>query len=102
MASKPGQSIQVDLKPIKHLLELILKSCQPRAIWLFGSRAEGNAQPESDWELLVVLSDKVRFEDEDKVVDASKLRRASSVDADIILGRESDFLAALRAQYIGL
>lgn len=38
---------------IKRIVEVL----HPEQIWLFGSRARGTAGPESDWDLLVVVSD---------------------------------------------
>ena len=94
MSEPANQRTRVDLAPIKALLDRIREGCHPRAIWLFGSRAKGSAGPDSDWDLLVVLPDSVSYEDEDKLVNASKLRRDCRVNADIIPCRESDFLAA--------
>lgn len=39
------------------LVTAIRDRMHPRAIWLFGSRARGDARPESDWDLLVSLPD---------------------------------------------
>ncbi len=38
-------------------IERIVEVLHPEEIWLFGSRARGTAGPESDWDLLVVVSD---------------------------------------------
>src|SRR5262245_25502053 len=39
------------------LLARIIEALCPEQIWLFGSRARGQARPMSDWDLLVVVSD---------------------------------------------
>ncbi len=81
---------------VKHLLDLIKVRCRPVAVWLFGSRAKGTAEPESDWDLLVILPDSVPFEKQDDVVDAIKLRSLSQVNADILACSESDFRSATK------
>ncbi len=47
----------VDLLPIVPLVERIVEKLKPEEIWLFGSRAEGRARPDSDYDLLAVLPD---------------------------------------------
>jgi predicted nucleotidyltransferase len=46
-----------DISPITPLVERIAARLAPEEIWLFGSRAEGHARPDSDYDLLAVLSD---------------------------------------------
>ncbi len=62
----------------------------PEQIWLFGSRARGDAGPESDWDLLVVVPDGLSDSALDPVV-AWRLQRESGVSADLVLCRASDF-----------
>ena len=88
------RALRLDLSPIKRLLALIEERCRPVAVWLFGSRAKGTADPESDWDLLVILPDSVPFEKQDDVVDAIQLRSLSQVNADILTCSESDFKSA--------
>jgi predicted nucleotidyltransferase len=38
---------------VRHVVEVLA----PLEVWLFGSRAEGRARPDSDYDLLVVLPD---------------------------------------------
>ncbi len=85
---------RLDLSPIKRLLALIEERCRPAAVWLFGSRAKGTADSESDWDLLVILPDSVPFEKQDDVVDAIQLRSLSQVNADILTCSEGDFQTA--------
>lgn len=47
----------IELQPIAPLLERIVARLNPEEIWLFGSRAEGRARPDSDYDLLAVLPD---------------------------------------------
>lgn len=45
----------------------IVDELHPLQIWLYGSRAKGEARPTSDWDLLAVLPDDARAEDLDLV-----------------------------------
>jgi len=42
---------------LRALVERLSRALHPRAIYLFGSRAEGRARPDSDFDLLVVFDD---------------------------------------------
>jgi uncharacterized protein len=42
---------------LARLLADVVRTQQPLAVYLFGSRAEGRASPTSDYDLLVVLAD---------------------------------------------
>jgi len=42
---------------IAFLRDRLVADLRPKSIWLFGSRARGNARPDSDFDLLVVLPD---------------------------------------------
>ena len=81
----------VDLKPIGSLVDRIVAYWHPREIWLFGSRARGEAVAESDWDLLVVVPDEVAEEDLDPVV-SWRLQKDSGVRADVVPCRLSDFV----------
>jgi predicted nucleotidyltransferase len=62
----------------------------PEQIWLFGSRARGDAGPESDWDLFVVVPDDIQESDLDPLV-AWQLQRGSGVYADVIACRACEF-----------
>jgi predicted nucleotidyltransferase len=62
-------------------------------VWLFGSRARGDAIAGSDWDILVVLPDDAPPA-ADRVSNVWKLKRRSGVPADILTVRMSDFIAA--------
>lgn len=84
---------EIDLHPIAGLLDRIAAAWHPKAVWLFGSRAKGTADPESDWDLLVVVPD-----DECAVDDPLagwNLAKTARVRSDVILCRASDFHDAL-------
>ncbi|MBN9602031.1 MAG: nucleotidyltransferase domain-containing protein [Afipia felis] len=44
-------------REIEGLVSLVRDTFHSSEIWLFGSRANGTARPDSDWDLLVVLDD---------------------------------------------
>ena len=62
-------------------------------VWLFGSRARGDARPDSDWDLLVVTSDETPEEQLDPVF-LWHVQRGSGVYADVIACRASEFREA--------
>lgn len=39
------------------LVERLVAAHSPRSVWLFGSRARGDSEPDSDYDLLVVVDD---------------------------------------------
>ena len=87
----PATARQVDVEPIRPLLERIISRWHPRQVWLFGSRARGDSTPESDWDLLVVVDDSVDEADLDPGV-GRRLRRECGVRADVIPWPESEFM----------
>lgn len=81
-----------DLRPIVPLVERIIARLAPEEIWLFGSRAEGCARPDSDSDLLAVLSDDAP----DSALDLMKaweLTCGLGVPADLVPCTRSDFEA---------
>lgn len=79
-----------DFVPIRALLHRIEERYHPEEIWLFGSRARGDARPTSDWDLLVVVPDSTDEDDLD-LIDAWQLQRGLGVRADVIPMRASDY-----------
>ena len=49
--------VDTDLERLTPILARLVERLNPEAIWLFGSRAEGRARPDSDYDLLVVVPD---------------------------------------------
>ena len=83
---------EIDLDSISGLLGLIERSVHPTSVWLFGSRARGEAKPTSDWDLLVVVPD-----DDPAANDSMagwRLHKRAQVSADIILCPASEFAEA--------
>jgi predicted nucleotidyltransferase len=85
---------KINLSPVQNLLDLISERCEPVSVWLFGSRAKGTAREDSDWDLLVILSDSVPVEEQENAVDPWELRRLTRVNAEILCCGASDFRAA--------
>jgi len=80
----------LDLLPLRTLLQRIEEKFHPEQVWLFGSRARGDARPWSDWDLFVVVPD----DTDEGLLDprvAWRLKRGSGVPADVIPCRASDF-----------
>jgi uncharacterized protein len=48
---------ELDLNPLRTLLERIKEAYNPLQVWLFGSRARGDNRPDSDLDLFVVVPD---------------------------------------------
>jgi predicted nucleotidyltransferase len=76
------------------LLVRIVEAWHPYQIWLFGSRARGEANEESDWDLLVVVPDEVSDEEIDPLA-VWNVRRESRVRADVIACQKRDCLDSL-------
>lgn len=83
----------LDLRPIKTLLARIETQYHPEQVWLFGSRARGDAGPWSDWDLFVVVPDDTR-DDQLDLLFLWQLKRGCGVPADLIACRASEFRAA--------
>lgn len=81
---------RIDLSPLQTLLARIEQTYHPEQVWLFGSRARGDAGPASDWDLLVVVPDEISEGDFDPLL-AWQLQKGSGVRADIFPYRASDF-----------
>lgn len=72
------------------LLTRIVDVWHPVAVWLFGSRARGDARDGSDWDLAVVLPDDAP----DRMLDPIEARRAVRslrLPVDVIPVRRADF-----------
>jgi uncharacterized protein len=80
----------LDLRPIETLLARIETQYHPEQVWLFGSRARGDAGPWSDWDLLVVVPDDTGDEQLDLLF-LWRLKRGCGVPADVIACRATDF-----------
>jgi predicted nucleotidyltransferase len=75
--------------PIERLLRRIVEEFQPLAIHLFGSRARGESDASSDWDLFVVVADGLPAVDDPFA--GYRLRRETRTRADVILCPSSEF-----------
>lgn len=76
---------------IRPLLERIRVVYDPRQLWLFGSRARGDAREDSDWDLLAVVDDATP----DRLFDPEVMWRLLDLErypADVVLLPRSEFL----------
>lgn len=81
----------LDLSPIRAILERVIDRWQPLQIWLFGSRARGDATPDSDRDLLAVVPDCPEPADFDDPMTVWRVKRQPDVPSDLVVYRVSDF-----------
>jgi uncharacterized protein len=81
----------IDLGPAWPLLNRVLHEWSPEQIQLFGSRARGDANPDSDWDILVVVPEASSVAADPLV--PWRLRRDSGVRADVIVYSLHEFEA---------
>ncbi|MCY1055520.1 nucleotidyltransferase domain-containing protein [Nannocystis sp. SCPEA4] len=82
--------MELDLSGVAPLLEGIITRWQPQQVWLFGSRARGEATADSDWDLLVVVPDETPEDELDPLV-IWQLRKQADVRADVVPCHRHDF-----------
>lgn len=86
----PIAAATIDLSPARVLLRRIVDTYHPEEVWLFGSRARGEAHAESDWDLMELLADDRPGADLDPVR-AWELQLGSGAYADMVLCHVTDF-----------
>jgi predicted nucleotidyltransferase len=79
----------VDLAPAWPLLDRVLREWKPERIQLFGSRARGEANADSDWDFLVVVPEASSVPADPLV--PWRLRRDTGVRADVVVYSSRDF-----------
>jgi predicted nucleotidyltransferase len=79
----------IDLAPALPLIERVLREWAPERIQLFGSRARGDANGDSDWDFLVVVPG-ASLASADPLV-PWRLRRDTGVRADVVVYSSGDF-----------
>ena len=67
-----------------------MERLRPEEIWLFGSRTEGRARPDSDYDLLVILPDQAPEADLD-LVRAWEITCGLGIPADVVPCTRSEF-----------
>ena len=80
---------ELDVRPIDRLLARIVDEFRPIEIRLFGSRARGESDAASDWDLFVVVPDDLEAADD--MFAGYRLRRETRTRADIILCPVTEF-----------
>jgi uncharacterized protein len=75
---------------LQAIVERLVRGLDPRAVYLFGSRAEGRARPDSDFDLVVVLDDDVA-DDHASYEGAYAPLCGSQVGCDVVPCRASEF-----------
>jgi uncharacterized protein len=85
-----GAVRSLDLRPLQQLLGRIVEKYRPEQVWLYGSRARGDARPDSDWDLFIVAPDTTDERELDPAV-AAELRKGCGVYADLVPCRASEF-----------
>jgi predicted nucleotidyltransferase len=86
-----ARGTQIDLRPVQPLIDRIVASWHPREIWLFGSRARGTADGDSDWDLLVVIPDALAAVGFDDPLVVWSVKQGTGVRADVLVCRASEF-----------
>jgi uncharacterized protein len=81
----------IDLAPAWPLIERMVREWVPERIQLFGSRARGDAQRDSDWDFLVVVPEASSASTDPLV--PWRLRRDTGVRADVVVYTAADFEA---------
>ncbi len=89
-SQKDARGQGIELNPIRRLLERIVVEWSPVQIWLFGSRARGEARDGSDWDLFVVVPDEVPDLAIEPVA-SWRLAAESGVRADVLACHASEF-----------
>ena len=79
-----------DLETLAPILARLVERLEPVAIWLFGSRAEGRARPDSDYDLLVVVADGAPAAELD-AAGAYELTRGLGLPVDVVACPRSVF-----------
>ena len=83
----------LDIEPIRPVLARVIDRWHPLQIWLFGSRARGEARPDSDWDLLAIVPDCPEPADFEDPMTVWRVKRQPNVCSDLVVYRASDFEA---------
>ena len=88
----PDQSIP---EPLAEAVRRLVEAYQPEAIWLFGSHARGDAGPDSDYDLMVIVPDDAGEERLDSAR-AYPILWGVGTAIDVVVWPSSDYTRRLR------
>ena len=75
----------VQPEPLRTIVETIVKETQPEQVILFGSRARGTDQGESDYDLLVVVRDVQNEREVSRPVYRALLDKKTGAAVDVVV-----------------
>ena len=75
---------------LKIILDKLIPEFNPVKIYLFGSRAAGNAKPDSDYDLFLIIKES-KLSRHERMVKALKLLWGCGVSADVFIYTEEEF-----------
>lgn len=78
---------------LRMVVDRLAAAWNPRQIWLFGSRAEGRARPDSDFDLLLVFDDNAPADSDESSLYTPLL--GLGIGCDVIACLQSEFDAVL-------
>ena len=90
LAARDAQGRDIDVEPVRLLLERLIETWRPEQIFLFGSRARGQAVAASDWDLFAIVPDDLP-DDELGPLASWRLRRETRTRADVFPCHASEF-----------
>ncbi len=85
-----AESLQKRDPKLAEIVRRLVAAYQPERIYLFGSKARGDAGPDSDYDLLVVVPDDAPEERQDSDL-GYRVLRGTGLGADIIVWSHSRF-----------
>jgi len=92
--SDPTQPPAIDLLAadpvLTEIVGRLIGAYQPERVYLFGSMARGDAGPDSDYDLLVIVPDDASPERRDSAL-AYRALRGTGVAADVLVSTRSRF-----------
>lgn len=89
----PQLAPQIDQPPgiLPQLVARIVEVLHPVQVWLFGSRARGEARPDSDWDFMAILPDDAPEQDLDLCSVWTRLRDLQLQRVEVFTMTRSDF-----------
>jgi len=89
--TNPVDLADVNADPtLKAVVQKLTERFQPKKIYLFGSRASGTHQSESDYDLFLVIGDTDVPQDQ-RMVEAQDIMWDIDISADVIIYTEKEF-----------